>query len=298
MAADDRATPEAVLLAEYRRLANRVEALLREARQEGRSPTFLEGQLRAIQREVVRIERRTAQWVEEELADAYRISAGAAQQTLEGGRMIQPAFTGVDRRAVRALQERVSDNLGLVRQRLSDALVLGDPRRGARQVAEAVARQPGLTRRGEEVARAEPSGLRVRTPSGSFWRIDAYARMLTRTAVADARRVAFRSRYLQNGVDVVVVVANGTTHDVCLRWEGERLSLTGSTRGLPTVADARRAGLFHPQCRHRYVVDTSAPQPGVPLVAPDVPEPEAPLPTLGFTARGPLTSRAPREARL
>lgn len=35
-------------------------------------------------------------------------------------------------------------------------------------------------------------------------------------------------------------------------WGGKVLSLTGETPGYPTMAEAKAAGLFHPNCRHTY----------------------------------------------
>lgn len=39
--------------------------------------------------------------------------------------------------------------------------------------------------------------------------------------------------------------------EVCKKWRGQYLSITGATAGLPTLADAQGEGLFHPNCIHR-----------------------------------------------
>ena len=50
--------------------------------------------------------------------------------------------------------------------------------------------------------------------------------------------------------------------DACARWEGRLVSITGATKGLPTLADAEADGLFHPNCVHRieYVDDDELPE--------------------------------------
>lgn len=289
------AAAQAELVAAYARLRRRLQELVLVARARGNVTTFLEDQLRNVERALLDASQAETAFLSNVLVEQYATSASAAALTLEaaGVPILEGSFTALDRRAVRAIQDRVSQNLGSVRDALTDALALGQrgPTRRAKALAQALAGE-------SEFVRVVGGQLKVVVPSGRFWDIEAYSRMLQRTAVADARRVSFRQRYLQNGVDVVKVVANGTTHDVCARWEGESLSLTGATPGLPTVADARASGLFHPNCRHRYVVDTDALQEDVPTFA-GTPAQEPAFSTLGQApSRAPLQTRTPTTARV
>lgn len=219
---------------------------------------FLLAQAEQIADALDRLDTRAGAWAREVLTEQYRVGAAVAQRELAvafrraGLPVLSGRFTGLDRRAARALIERTSANLGAVRQALVQGLALGDP--NGRRTIEAIRSALASENRLVDLGRGR---LAVRTPAGRMWDPTAYSRMVSRTAVADATRVSQRQRYLQNGTDVVRVVDTGSNHDVCQRWEGERLSLTGRTPGLPTVADARAAGLFHPNCTHRYVVDTS-----------------------------------------
>ena len=55
------------------------------------------------------------------------------------------------------------------------------------------------------------------------------------------------------GSDLVMVSDDGGTADscdVCQRWAGRILSITGKTKGFPTVDEARADGVFHPNCIH------------------------------------------------
>lgn len=274
-----RSVAERRLVRLYRSMVRDLNALLMQAQEGTASAAFIQNQLRVLTRQLAALGQAEAAWVSETIPAEYRDSAGQAQLTLRRGDVpvLTSSFTGVDRRTVEALSSRVSDDLASVRNALGVGLALGSSQRLGAQAVEEVLRGDSrfITFRAGEA--------RVRVPSGRMWRPDAYATMLSRTAVADSRRVAFRQRYLQNGVDRVVVVANGTTHDVCAAWEGVSLSLTGATEGLPTVADAAAAGLFHPNCAHRYVVDRRAEAEPAALPAELPPEDRA-LPILGRAA--------------
>jgi hypothetical protein len=255
-----------------------------------RTRRFIEEQVFKLQDAAKAADKATALFVDEQLPKDYARSAGQANEELvRGGYQLEvPGFTGFDRRALRALQERVSTDLAHVREALQTGLVQGLGGRSPRSTIPGTAERVMQALESEGLVEMRDGAPKVRVPSGKFWDVGAYSRMLGRTAIADARRVAFRQRYLQNGVDVVKVVDNGSTHTVCRAWEGELLSLTGATEGLPTVAEARAAGLFHPNCTHRYVQAPPGDQPPIPpgRLAASVPE----------TAL-PILSRAPRDPR-
>lgn len=52
------------------------------------------------------------------------------------------------------------------------------------------------------------------------------------------------------GMELVAVIGPRDKDDPCLDWVGAVLSVSGTTRGFPTVAQAIADGLFHPGCRH------------------------------------------------
>lgn len=285
--------PEAGLVAAYRVLMRRLNRLARRAEARGATGTeaYIRLQLREIRAALQQAEQAEQALVGEALPGQYERSAAAAQLSLEQveAAVLEGSFTGVDRAAIRFMQERTSERLVGVREALTEGLALGSPPREAARAIQAAIEGDS------ELVCVVAGQLKVLTPSGKFWDPAAYSRMLGRTAVADVRRVAFRQRYLQNGVDVVKVVANGSVHDVCQRWEGEQLSLTGATPGLPTVEDARAAGLFHPNCRHRYVVDRKALREApVPEESVEVPPPTPALPILGRAPAGPRAAPRPR----
>jgi hypothetical protein len=265
----------------YQNVALQVAQLAREYEARGAkgSAVVTARQLMSIERAVRVLDVGLASWIRRNIRSLYVGTIPEAVATIyaAGKPVMVAGFTGHDRRAVRALEERYSRDLGAIRDAIGVGLITGDRRQARLHIQRALGEEGALKVRDGE--------LKVRTPSGRYWRPDAYAEMLGRTAMATTRRVSFRERYLQNGIDVVRIVPNGTVHALCKRWEGKLLSLTGATPGLPTVDQARADGMFHPNCAHRYVVATGVPQPEVlprrALVLPPAP----PLPTLGRQAR-------------
>jgi hypothetical protein len=261
--------PVAPLLQAYRRVLNDITRRLRAG--ELLPDSYLARQVGPILRALKSLDADSARWAEKMVRETYPKGLVQASAELRAIGVIDPAVTGsfgdFDRRAAQALISRTSVNLAAIRETLVEGLLGGE----RPNTATAVRNMRAALEADNALVEVAGRGLKVATPSGRKWDPEKYARMLGRTATSDARRVAQRARYLQNGVDVVVVSSTGSNHDVCIAWEGRQLSLTGATKGIPTVADARAAGLWHPNCTHRYYADGSAEQPGGDLTRPDDP---------------------------
>ena len=107
------------------------------------------------------------------------------------------------------------------------------------------------------VDRFEKNGVTMIVDRGGRkWNMEAYARMVARTSRADVFNNAVANRALENGFDLVQVTAHQSKHEACRIWENKVLSLTGVTKGYPTLDDAKAAGLFHPNCMHTYTAIT------------------------------------------
>jgi len=92
--------------------------------------------------------------------------------------------------------------------------------------------------------------------SGRSWSARNYFRMLVNTTTANVARDTYEDVLTEAGEDLASV-EGGITHGICeqcLPWIGKVLSITGKTRGFPTVDDAVERGLFHPNCRHYLAV--------------------------------------------
>lgn len=93
--------------------------------------------------------------------------------------------------------------------------------------------------------------------AGRNWKAENYFGMLNRTLHANAARQTYIDTATKElGYDLYQIeggvtgssVENG--NDPCDAWAGRIISMTGSTKGYPTYADAEADGVFHPNCVH------------------------------------------------
>lgn len=105
---------------------------------------------------------------------------------------------------------------------------------------------------------------RFRDKNGRSWSNASYLQMLTRTTLANVSRNTQISTLTQNGCDLARISddGGGDSCDACSRWAGRIVSLTGATKGYPTLDEAEADGLFHPNCVHRieYLDDDEIPE--------------------------------------
>jgi len=60
------------------------------------------------------------------------------------------------------------------------------------------------------------------------------------------------NRLVEQGHDLIKVSTHRGACELCQPWQGKILSITGKTKGYPTLEEAKAAKLFHPRCRHAY----------------------------------------------
>lgn len=181
--------------------------------------------------------------------------------------------------AIEALAERLIKDIGdKVKNVLRDAL---DAYREVVAGASARMLAGGQSRR--EATQAAWSALVKRgitgftAKSGRTWRLHSYVEMATRTASARAAVEGQTDRLASIGIGFVYVSDHGQECPLCRPWEGAvlRRADDGPTGEIDiahtlteepvavtvagTLAEARAAGLFHPNCRH----SVSAYLPGV-----------------------------------
>ncbi|MDG4832418.1 minor capsid protein [Solwaraspora sp. WMMD1047] len=146
-----------------------------------------------------------------------------------------------------------------------------DAYRSVIQQASAVSIAGGMTRRQASqhaYAKLVDQGLTSFVDSsGRRWRLSSYVEMATRTVTQRAAVQGQTDRLTTLGVDTVIVSDSPRECPKCRPWEGKILSISGGQRGrveLPSavgsgtvtvdiagsVADARAAGLQHPNCTH------------------------------------------------
>ena len=143
------------------------------------------------------------------------------------------SMRGISRSASRFIDNALKQQINFI---IAEGRLTGEARR---TVSDAIAEQ------------LRANGLpALRDAAGKSWQADRYAAMLVRTKAVEARNQGLANKMLQNGYDLVQVTDHGTEHLACKKWEGKILSLTGKTKGYPTLEDAKAGGLFHPNCEH------------------------------------------------
>lgn len=80
------------------------------------------------------------------------------------------------------------------------------------------------------------------------WTNARYLTMLVRTTQARVAREAAIDTLVENGDDLMRVVAVGENCDTCEAWAGLIVSVTGTNKDFPSYEDAIDAGWGHPQC--------------------------------------------------
>lgn len=88
--------------------------------------------------------------------------------------------------------------------------------------------------------------------SGKQWNMSTYVEMLARTTVMKIHNEAVKNEFVAHGEDLVIISYHLPTCEMCKPWNGRIVSLTGATKGYPTMTDAEAEGLFHPNCRHAF----------------------------------------------
>lgn len=126
-------------------------------------------------------------------------------------------------------------------------------------------------------------GDRFVDAAGRPWSNAQYLQMLTRTTLQRTSQESYTDTLVENGFDLVRIEDDGEPCRKCQAWAGLVVSLTGRTKGFPTIAQARDSGWGHPNCMCRYdYVDEdvdaaeiarneAAPTPEPPDLAPDAP---------------------------
>lgn len=100
----------------------------------------------------------------------------------------------------------------------------------------------------QEAARA--GLLRVEGFRGGDYTLASFGDVTYNEGVRDIDHLATEDTAQANNADLVMVSINGEACDLCLPWEGQVLSLSGTHPDYPSVDEAESAGLFHFGCYH------------------------------------------------
>ncbi|MFD8529421.1 phage minor capsid protein [Streptosporangium canum] len=270
--ADKRLGEVTQLRKEAESIVRRLESAATAAAQQAVLDTWAEGMDAAVRGAVLQVhDAKVRKRLERVLRDARNLGAkkginagqGVAELAAQAGRII----TAVHEGALRAVDDIYRN---VIAEAASRTLVGAETRREAAQRA---------------LDRLTAQGITGFTDSASpprTWNMASYVEMAMRTATARAAVDGHLSTLRDAGIGLVSVSRLPLTCGRCARWEGTVLALTGSlgTRveenpatGVQvfvevagTVAEARLAGLLHPNCGHSlnaYLPGVSRPAPVV-----------------------------------
>lgn len=199
--------------------------------------------------------------VEEAIAVAYNRGSAAAGGDLVKVGMSLGAFSEIQPTgAVAAIASEVTDRITpmsfQIRRAITDIY---------QQVITQVTVQvsAGVLTRREAAARALTK-LAIHgitgfvDKSGRKWEMGAYAEQSVRTGSMNAALQGHVDRVYDLGVDTMIVSDAPEECKVCRPYEGQVLSVSGNTTGrlsdgktvVASLNEAKRAGLFHNNCRH------------------------------------------------
>lgn len=203
------------------------------------------------------------------LAGAWRDGENAARADVPGAPSVQDR-SGLDRltadtldtiRAVHATVPLVMEN---TYRQIVDAAVRDE------QTSTTPDRGRAVQRALDAFARRGITGFVDRR--GRSWDLVSYVEMAVRSAITRAEVDAYCAQVAAAGHDLVVVSDVAGSCELCRPFEGQVLSISGTTIGaiareastgrtvtvtvMASLDEARQRGLFHPGCRHTLGVWT------------------------------------------
>jgi hypothetical protein len=183
-------------------------------------------------------------------AAAHVGAAGGAVPNVEPlAEAIDAALTTAANSAQDALTASTAAKAVLSPQRQAVEQAIASTRGGAPYSSLSLSRIQAAQKALDDLAEQGITGYTDR--AGRRWNLVSYVEMATRTAVSNAWDDMQAAAIARSGLDLVVVSTHSTEGSCrhCLPWLGRTLSLTGATRGVPTLDNAKAEGFRHPNCR-------------------------------------------------
>lgn len=214
------------------------------------------GEIRSV---IDGLETRTKRYVENAIPLTYNRFAKEAVQTIKKSTG-KAKFTLIHEEAIKAFIDETNTKFatGLTATTRTAQTIVSQALRNNLQKEIAKAKILGSTlddTAKELVKQIEAQGITgLVDKRGRQLNIASYAKTLAYTQFAESGRLAVQNVALENGFDLVIVSSHNSAHKECAVWEGRVLSLTGATKGFPTLEEAKASGIFHPNCQHTYTI--------------------------------------------
>jgi hypothetical protein len=98
--------------------------------------------------------------------------------------------------------------------------------------------------------KAAGRGVTVLDTAGRNWGLTSYVDQFVQHQAGQAAVEGFTDRLAAEGDDLVIVTESPHPCPLCNPWEHKVLSVSGNDPQRPSMATAREAGLWHPNCWH------------------------------------------------
>ncbi|HNR58401.1 MAG: hypothetical protein PHH09_08900 [Methanoregulaceae archaeon] len=235
----------------YERGEARIEKQINRALLSGGDPEYLQALQANVKTARADLLAGSREWCQKSVPYLYREGVAYADD-MAFSTHLSAGFGTVHQQAASALAEatysRMVDMDGVIGRRVDDVFraVQLEAAEGAVLGSEAVQQSAKVMK--EKLAERGITGFVDRL--GRQWSMRTYTEMAVHQATMDSFREGTRLRLLEHGYDLVVFSAHLAACPLCVPWENRTVSLTGRTKGYPTLADARAAGMFHIGCRH------------------------------------------------
>ncbi len=243
------------LLTLYEDVEQEITGKLNQALLKGNDLHYLQGMRKSVQESIKELKKGNKEWSRQTIPRVYTEGMTAAEIMIkDSGLAVKGGFGGLHKEAIQVLAENTDQILDNITN------VIG------RQTQD-IYRNLALERvRGtvvgydtwQEVARnyrirlAEQGITGFTDRAGRKWNMKSYAQMVARTTTMEAHLQGTNNRLLEQGHDLIKISSHNSSCPLCSPWQGRILSLSGKSKKHPSLAEARDAGLFHPNCRHAY----------------------------------------------
>ncbi len=214
------------------------------------STGFYNTQLKTIRAILAELDATTTSWAQLHIPALYEDGAKIVDSYLPALGNFE--FSRLHAEAVELLQANLTERLASATQRVGRQVADVYRRAGLQAIQQGLVQ--GETTRDVSKRIVADLGKRGITAfvdvRGQEWNLRNYADMVAQTTTMEAELQGTANRTLEAGFDLVKVSDHLEECELCRPWEGRVLSLTGATKGYPTLAEAKDAGLFHPRCAH------------------------------------------------
>lgn len=176
-------------------------------------------------------ERGSGVLIDREFANFHREAIGA--MTAETYAHIAQGMTGITRTAEMVIGQATRESILI---EIAKGAIGGDDTRRIRNNIKQLLEDRGIKA--------------LRDKAGREWDLNAYGEMLVRTKLTQAHNSGLINRMTETGYNLVQVSSHFGTCPLCAPYEGEILSINGTSSDFNSLDNAISGGLFHPNCRH------------------------------------------------